>query len=166
METPATMAARRKETRATAEADRVARFVWAWLALGLGALTLASSCSSNEEPPPLVCIDGGIDLACTPAYEPTFANVFAQTLQPRCGYGGAACHTVSGRQGGLVFAVADEAHDTLLKQYAVRPGRPECSPAVQRMLATDSLVRMPPGGGLEDEHKCAIAQWIAAGAPR
>lgn len=132
----------------------------------LAFIAIVGACGSTAGEPALVCVDAANDLACTPAYEPTFANIFEQTLKPRCGYGGSACHTSTGRQRGIVFAEPDEGYATLKQTFAVRPGRPDCSPAIHRIDATDPNVRMPPGEALEPAVRCAVVQWIAAGAPR
>lgn len=118
-----------------------------------------------EENPPLVCTDAIDAATCTPAYDPTFANVFGETLAPSCGIGGAACHTARGRNGGLVFEEIDESY-RLINERAVRPGDPSCSSVMVRVTATDGNVRMPPGRSLPLGEQCAIAKWIAAGAQR
>lgn len=131
--------------------------------LGVLALALAA-CSSDPEPaPPRTCTT--VDLACTPAYEPTYANVFAKTLQPTCGKSGASCHSSSGRQGGLAFEDPNVAYDDMMAGK-ITPGDAACSTVVYRIAATDGKIRMPPGRQLETGEQCAIAQWIQNGAKK
>lgn len=133
--------------------------------LSSSLLTSALGCSSPaaSEPAP-VCLDAGVDEACTPAYEPTYEALYANTLQPSCGLGGAACHTSSGKQGGVDFSDPDVGYASLTGK--LRAGEPECSVVVHRVLATSGTVRMPPGRSLPPGESCAIIQWIAAGARR
>jgi hypothetical protein len=127
------------------------------------ALSSSAGCSSESAAPTPVCTT--VDLACTPAYEPTFDNVFTRTLRPTCGIGGAACHTSSGRQGKLVFEDPEVAFDGLMNGK-VSPGDPACSAVMVRLTSTDGMVRMPPGRPLDPSEQCAIAKWIEGGAQR
>jgi hypothetical protein len=113
-------------------------------------------------PDPSRCVTK--DAGCTPAYDPTFANVWSKTLQPTCASTGVSCHASTGKQGGIVFDSEAAAYDTLRAQKAYRAGDPACSEIVFRMASTDPYVRMPPGATLDPAEQCAIAQWIAAGA--
>lgn len=129
-------------------------------------LGCSSSCSNaSEHPARRECAPAPPAPACAPAYEPTFTNVFERTLKPSCGRGGAACHTATGRQGGLVFENVDEAYEGL-QAGPVAAGDPDCSGIVVRVTAADPNVRMPPGRALAAEEQCAIARWIADGAKR
>ncbi len=129
-------------------------------------LALLTGCPSDPEAePPVACLDGGVTQVCTPAYEPTYDQIFATTLQPTCAKSGVSCHAPQGPQGGLDFADKESSYTRLL-QRAVRPGSPECSLLVQRIIATDGRFRMPPGRSISEGEQCAIIQWVAGGAPR
>src|SRR6185295_14155116 len=68
-----------------------------------------------------------VDLACKPGYEPTFDNLFQNTLQPSCALSGGSCHAAAGHQAGLVLDDVEIAHQTLLERGRAVPGKPECS---------------------------------------
>jgi len=126
---------------------------------------LLVGCPSTEDPPPEACAERQDAGACVPAYEPTFANVFEQTLKPSCGKGGAACHTTRARQGGLAFEEIEDAYKGL-QTGKLKPGNATCSTLFVRLAATDPNVRMPPGRALPEAEQCAIRQWIDNGAAR
>jgi hypothetical protein len=115
--------------------------------------------------PPLACAE--LDLTCTPLYAPTFDNVYANTLATSCGDDRNACHSDSGRAGDLSLAdpltayqeLVDPAHDR------VRPGDVACSTLVARVYSADEDLVMPAGSPLSAAEQCAIALWVAAGAP-
>jgi hypothetical protein len=114
--------------------------------------------------PELACIE--VDLACQPLYEPTFDNVFASTLLPKCGTEGSTCHSAAGRKAGLILDDPDDAYRRLIEGGRVIPGEPSCSILLERVYAAASSLRMPPGRTLGDAERCALLQWVAAGAPR
>lgn len=126
-------------------------------------LTLAATAACGD--PPLACAE--LDLTCTPLYEPTFDNVYANTLATSCGDDRNACHSASGRAGDLSLAdpltayqeLVDPAHDR------VRPDDVACSTLVARVYSADEDLVMPAGSPLSDAERCAIALWVAAGAP-
>jgi hypothetical protein len=130
------------------------RLAWIAAAVALGA------CGSDELP----CVD--VDLTCQPLYEPTFDQVFANTLAPKCGTAGSACHSRDGHKAGLVLDDIDLAYQLLVDGGRVEPGAPSCSTLVARVYAASSKQRMPPGRTLADAERCALLQWVAAGAPR
>jgi len=102
--------------------------------------------------------------SCDPLYEPTFDNVFTNTLQPTCGFEGGACHSADGAQGGLVFEEIEESYDLVMER--VLEGDPACSLLIQRVDAEDAADGMPPGDPLSEEERCAIRTWIEDGAQR
>lgn len=128
----------------------------------LACLAVLAGCPADDE---VVCAE--IDVTtCTPTYTPTFDNVFSRTLQPTCGVAGGSCHGPDGAKGGLVLAEADAAHAALL-DGRVEPGDAACSLIVRRLESTDRGFRMPPGSSaLSAGERCAIEQWIEAGAAR
>jgi hypothetical protein len=73
-------------------------------------------------------------------------------------------------QAGLVLLGRDEAYDHLLGETDSRarvvPGDPECSLLVQRLESTDPQFVMPVGMRLPEGQRCAVRQWVAAGAEK
>jgi hypothetical protein len=128
-------------------------------ALCLLALIVAAGTGCNGEE----CVE--VDLTCAPLYEPTFENVFEQTLVDSCGIVG-PCHNASAARAGLVFEDIDESYQLLMENERVLPFDADCSLLVKRIESTKSSFVMPPGGGMADAEKCAIEQWIANGAER
>ncbi len=112
-----------------------------------------------------MCIDAGVDLSCTPAYEATYDALYDNVFEPSCASPGFACHAATGRQGGLNFDDRDGAYQVLTRDK-LRAGEPACSVLVHRIVSTDGKVRMPPGRSLPAGEQCAIVRWIADGAKR
>lgn len=141
---------------------RMSGFVAAWAALALAGCP-GDSPSGGADAGALTCEE--FVETCAPLYQPTFDNVFQRTLVSTCGVAGVSCHAAEGNQGGLAFADADQAHALLLAGRVVA-GDACASLLVDRIEATDSS-RMPPGATpLPEGERCAIEQWIAAGAER
>jgi hypothetical protein len=106
---------------------------------------------------------------CAVSYEPTYTNIFDNTLRPTCGGPGVSCHGEDGRRGGLVFASEGESYELLLGITDGRPrviaGDPDASLLLQRLECSSPLPRMPLNSDpLPATARCAIAKWIAAGA--
>jgi len=125
-----------------------------WLALAL------AGCPSD---PPPECIT--VDVQCQPLYQPTFANVYDQTLKDGCGSERSACHSRTGQKGGMSFEDADTAYAALLDGRVI-PGDPACSEMVVRSSSPGTDYQMPPGSALMAAEQCALIQWVQAGAPR
>jgi hypothetical protein len=127
----------------------------------------ASGCGSSTP----ACVKTP-SLDCSPLFAPpTYQAIFTQILEPNCATGMGTCHTPDGAKNGLVFADADAAYQLLLSppntSPRVLPGDPGCSLIMIRLESTDPNYRMPPGPTpLDPAARCAIAQWIAQGAPR
>jgi hypothetical protein len=107
--------------------------------------------------------------ACAPLYAPTFANVHASTLMPRCGTAGSACHAgpdAMGASGGmLVTGDVTQTYQAIFGNDFVVAGDAPCSVLMVRLDVDDDALRMPPGSsGLPEGERCAVAQWIDAGA--
>lgn len=128
---------------------------WPCVATAVAAIALAG-CSDD---PKLTCVE--VDLTCAPLYAPTWENVYANTVQPKCAAAG--CHTTAARKGDLVLDVPETAHFALTGY--VTPGDLPCSEVIMRIYATASSLRMPRGSKLSDAEACAVAQWVGAGAP-
>jgi hypothetical protein len=128
----------------------------------VAAVFLVPACDSEEG---LNC-SAPVDLACTPAYEPTFAMLHERTFKRSCTLSGAQCHSAVGRQRGINFESAEEAYAALLKNDRVVPGRPECSKIVHRIQSSDRNFQMPPGLPLEPAERCAVVLWIRDGGTR
>ena len=131
---------------------------------GWGYLLLTSLACDNDRD----CVQ--LDATCSPLYEPTFDNVYEQTLVQSCGVGGGSCHSAEGGQGGMVFADPDDSWEMLTEDLGeiswVIPGDASCSPLIQVLHSEDPALLMPPGNPLSDAELCAIEQWIDAGAER
>ena len=118
-----------------------------------------------------VCLTD-LDEACTPNIPATFDSVYINVVLPTCGRTGedTNCHSARKKQGGLDLSTPDRAYDGLLGEHGrarVVPENPDCSVLMQRIEADDDTVRMPLGTlRLDPGLRCAIQQWIAAGAER
>lgn len=119
------------------------------------ALTACGTPAPEEECPPM-------PTACTPEYEPTFANIHARTVTGSCATGGLSCHGSVDASGGFSFATSSEAHSAL----SLLADGGACSPLWARLTSEDPAAQMPPGLPLDDGELCAIAQWIEAGTPQ
>jgi Planctomycete cytochrome C len=130
---------------------------------GLYALALVAiaGCPSEDAPP--MCIT--VDTACTPLYAPTFTNVYTNTLKTNCGSANSSCHSASGMKGGLSFATEQAAYDNLMNGR-VTAGDAACSEFVVRTSSPGTDYEMPPGAPLSASARCALLQWVQAGAPR
>ena len=115
--------------------------------------------------------DGGVprcttvDPQCTPRYTPTFANVYQNTLKDSCGSQSSVCHSAAGRKGGLSLESPVVAHAELVAGGRVVSGDAACSELVVRLHGSGEAYLMPPGAALSASDRCAIEQWISAGAP-
>lgn len=125
-------------------------------------LVLALACAGcpSDDPPP--CIE--VDLTCAPLYVPTFDNVYANTLSDGCGSQRVACHSAAGKQGGMSFEDPETAHAALLAGR-VTSGDASCSEMIVRVHSLGESFQMPPGSPLPAAERCALAQWVQAGAP-
>jgi len=125
-----------------------------------GALVflLVAACGNDVE-----CIE--VETNCERLYEPTFDNVFTQTLEAKCGIAG-PCHNAQAARGGVVYVDADEAYELLVDDGRVVPGDPGCSLLVQRVESTRGTFVMPPGNMLSEQERCSIRQWVENGAQR
>lgn len=124
------------------------------LVCAIGLAALVAACSSDEcvTPPPSTC---------DALYEPTWSNVYAETISKRCALAGGACHASEGGRGDL--ALDGEAKALAEIQARVTPGDPGCSLLFVRLEGGGGGT-MPPGSGLSEPERCAISRWIAAGA--
>ena len=107
------------------------------------------------------CVE--VPASCTPQYDPTFDEVYANTLATSCALSG--CHGAGSATPLDLGATADDAHAALLDGGYVQPGAPGCGELVRR-LEDHGPDGMPPGAPLSDEERCAVRTWIADGAAR
>jgi hypothetical protein len=107
------------------------------------------------------CLDDEPDLGCAPLYEPTFDNLYDNTIVSKCAVNGASCHAAAGNRGGLTLEGREVAHAGLASGDDV-----SCSPLVVRTHSSEDGTQMPPGAPLAEPELCAIRQWVAAGMPR
>ena len=127
----------------------------------LCAAVMLAGCT--ETPPP-ACSVTELDPACAPQYQPTFTNVYANTLKMDCGSARGACHSASG-EANLSFATEDAAYTNLLAKY-VTAGDPACSELIVRTADLGEDYAMPQGDALAASERCALQQWVRAGALR
>ena len=127
----------------------------------LVAVVLLGGCPSDPAP---ACTTTAVDLGCTPQYMPTFTNVYENTLKMDCGSGRNSCHSASG-DGDMSLADPDIAYTSLLDGRVV-PGDPTCSELIVRTHDLGTNYQMPPGGAISAAERCALVQWVAAGAVR
>lgn len=142
--------------------------------LSIGAQLAVAGCADTAEAP-AKCIEK-VDIACTPAYEPSYDAIYDNLLSRTCGAAstGNVCHfgpSSAEAKGGLALSNRDRSFDGLLGRMGgharVEPGEPECSILVQRLESDDPKFRMPVGrAALSLAERCAVRQWIANGAPR
>jgi len=98
--------------------------------------------------------------ACDPLYEPTFDEVYTNTLEPSCALGG--CHDADKQAGGLDLSAPDIAFAALVDDGRALASDAECSQVIERLVEGS----MPPGAPLSDEEICAVQMWVAEGAKR
>ena len=108
---------------------------------------------------------------CAPNINTDFASLHKNIFSPRCATAGNNCHSSEGKQGNLQLSDPDAAYNALLgmdgTHARVLPGDPSCSMLMQRLDSDDPNVRMPKGENkLADGSRCAVRQWIQAGAVR
>jgi len=125
-----------------------------------------AGCPAN---PPPACIT--VDLTCAPGYQPTFDNVYANTIVPKCSMT-SSCHSAAGHQANLDLA-GDEAsaHAALMAMSSIDPSRARvvpgnaaCSLMIVRTDSPGTDYQMPKGDALSKEESCALIQWVQAGA--
>jgi hypothetical protein len=121
--------------------------------------TAAAGCPSD---PPPACIT--VDTSCAPGYQPTFTNVYNNTIKTGCGPLNSSCHSAQGRAGGLSFQDQATAHAELLQNGRVVPGDPNCSEMIVRTSSPGEDYQMPPGDPLTEPARCALIQWVLQGA--
>ncbi len=74
-----------------------------------------------------------------------------------------ACHSKAGHQGNMSFE--DELHAyQALRAGRVEPGNPGCSLMIVRTDSPGAAYQMPPGDALSAPERCALIQWVQAGA--
>jgi hypothetical protein len=134
----------------------------------LVGMVLTAGCSSEPERPE--CID--LPATCSSPYQTvTFDILYNDILQPTCGKL-QSCH--GSPQGGLVFTNIDQSYDLLVGNVGgkarVKQGggldNAKCSELVVRTSDVGKDWSMPPGTPLDPPSRCAIRQWVEAGALR
>jgi hypothetical protein len=126
----------------------------------LVAVLAAGFAACTSDPPPS-CIT--VDTSCAPLYAPTFDNIYTMTLRDSCGSQRTSCHSAAGMSGGMSFQ--DESHAfAALRNGRVMPGDPGCSKMIVRTSSPGAAYQMPPGDPLSAAERCALIQWVQAGA--
>jgi hypothetical protein len=121
-------------------------------------LGLLAACGPDAPP---ACITVAVD--CAPLYQPDFDNIYNMTLRDTCGSEDVSCHSAAGKQGGMSFEDQQRAYDDLLAGRVV-PGNPGCSEMIVRTDSPGTEYQMPPGDPLSAPERCALIQWVMAGA--
>jgi hypothetical protein len=130
------------------------------LLLVVGLATLGG-CPTD---PPPACIT--VDTSCAPLYDATsFHAVYTMTIHDSCGAENSSCHSANGQKGGMTFQDEQHAFDALLAGR-VMPNNPGCSKIVVRTSSPNTDYQMPPGDALMPPERCALIQWVQAGAQR
>jgi len=129
-----------------------------WFAAALAA-ALLGGCATDAPP---TCVT--VDTTCAPLYAPTFDNVYTKTLRDTCGSARSSCHSAAGKQGGMSFEDEAHAYAALLAGRVV-PSDPGCSKMIVRTDSPGAGYQMPPGDPLSEPERCALIQWVQAGAP-
>lgn len=124
-------------------------------------LFIAILIAGCETPPP-ECTTTELDSACLPQYQPTFQNVYSNTIMVDCGYNKGACHSDSG-DSGLSFADMQSAYDGLVAH--VKANNAQCSELIVRTHDSGQDYTMPPDKPLAESERCALLQWVLAGTP-
>jgi len=138
------------------------KFALAPLGLIVAAMFMQTGCSG--------CSGGDLDCVeaqaadCQPLYQPTYDQVFARTIEPRCAVSGGACHSGSDSKGNLRLDDIDQAYSQLVDTGRVLPGDAACSLLVIRIEGGGGV--MPPGAPLSEAERCAVETWVANGAKR
>jgi hypothetical protein len=99
---------------------------------------------------------------CAPLYAPTWDNVYTQTVARSCGGNRSSCHAAGG-DGEIDLSTPETAYGSLVPAH-VTAGDASCSDLVVRVHGDGEDYLMPPGAPLRDSERCAIAQWVQAGA--
>ena len=146
------------------------------LCLTLGFLAgCGGDVAASETGRVAACIELDLDpQICAPLFPPTFDRLYEELFtgldgQSGCAAGGSVCHAdaeASGAGGGMVFSGDRDAVHASVSMF-IEAGDPSCGPLSVRVHTDDASIRMPPGDeGLADGARCALAQWIEAGAQR
>ena len=128
-----------------------------------------AACAPTHDPH-VHCVESGT-IECSPLYPPSFDEVYANTLTPKCAIGGTSCHGDGNASSGLdLSGSADAAYAALISPeqgapYIV-PGDTHCGHLIYHLESTKPGAMMPPGSQLSEEERCAIRKWIASGAQR
>jgi len=138
------------------------------VSLALPGCSAGEGSSAPADPP---CVTG-LTTSCAATYAPpTFDTIFTAILQPNCAVGTGTCHTPDFAAGGVVFADASAAYETLLAPDGgtalVLADDPGCSTLMKRLESTDPSYHMPRGpSSLSAGDLCTVVQWISSGAAR
>ena len=134
----------------------------------------ASGCGSDGGSAPIEprCLPAPGPTDCPALYQPTFANVFQNTLEKHCAVTG--CHVEPNPTGGMALDDFGTAYDNLVNKKSangeprVKPADVQCGKLIVRLSSVDEPWSMPPGSGshLMATELCSIRQWIANGATK
>lgn len=142
-----------------------------WALCGSLALLTIAACGDGGTSAPLPCV-ADLPTDCSPLYEPTYQQLYEQTLRPTCGQRGSVCHAGGGAgavETGLIIDTAEETYRLLTappmgQSPRAVGGDAACSLMMIRVSSAEPAVLMPPGMPLSDAERCVIQKWIEAGA--
>ncbi len=147
------------------------RFLTAFSGLiALSCAALAAACGSSNGSDEPTCLPAPASTTCTPLYEPTFDNVFMNTLSTTCAATG--CHSGAQPTGNMALDEIEKAYTNITAKSTtgeprIEKGNVQCGKVIVRLESKDKSYSMPPQGAtLRDGEVCSIAQWIAMGAKR
>jgi hypothetical protein len=123
-------------------------------------VALLAGCPGSDELPARI----EVETDCQPQYQPTFDNVYANTLRDTCGSTAVGCHSAAGQAGGMSFEDEATAHAELLAGRVVA-GDPGGSEMIVRVASAGADYQMPPRAPAMDAAElCALVLWIQSGA--
>ena len=146
---------------------RSLRTRWAVLLVSIKLL----ACGGDDDAATDACL-ASLPETCAASIPVNYTSIYDKVLRPSCGAigSGSTCHGPSGNQGGLSLYDPKGTYAELLGtsdgRARVLPGDALCSVLMERLETSNIANRMP----LNDVQlpaglRCAVQQWIEAGAP-
>jgi Planctomycete cytochrome C len=140
-----------------------------WFVLLVSAALFACA-GVDDDATTIACVES-LPENCTASIPVNYASIYDKALRSYCGSigSGTNCHGPSGNKGGLSLYDPSGSYAELLGmndgRARVLPGDAKCSVLMERLETSNPQYRMPLGGELPAGLRCAIQQWIEAGAP-
>jgi hypothetical protein len=137
-----------------------------------GVLTL-SACGDDDpqggSEPSCLSEPGPLDCDALYGKNPTFSQVYTNTLSPRCATSG--CHSGPSPAGSMQLGTEDQAFESLHSDAStggprVVGGDIQCGKVIVRLETHGEAWSMPPGTPLKPNDLCSVRHWIKNGAGR